>query len=188
PAADAPALVAIYKPYVENTAITFEYEVPTVGDFAQRIEQTMTKFPYIVACLGDQILGYAYTGALGPRKAYQWSVETSIYLDQNERGHGLGKRLYQLLEEISRVQNIVNLNACIAVPKVDDQYLTNNSVKFHEHLGFRYVGAFDKSGYKFGTWYDLAWMEKKVQDQPDQPQEIVPFSELLAAGYQIPQV
>lgn len=183
--ADAAELVAIYAPYVKETAITFEYEVPTVAEFAARIEKTLAMYPYIVAVLDGQILGYAYTSAMGSREAYHWSVETSIYLRQDERGHGLGKRLYQLIEQVSYDQNVINLNACIAVPKVEDDHLTNNSRDFHEHLGYHFVGEFNKIGYKFGTWYDLAWMEKSLTEHPDQPEPVIPFATMLKNGYQI---
>ena len=91
---DAAALLAIYAPYVEQTAITFEYEVPSLEEFQGRIAHTLRRYPYIVAVENGEILGYAYTGPFGERAAYSWSVETSIYLRQDVRGKGLGKRLY----------------------------------------------------------------------------------------------
>ncbi|USS91917.1 GNAT family N-acetyltransferase [Fructobacillus americanaquae] len=184
-AADAAELLAIYSPYIRETAITFEYEVPTVAEFQARIEKTLKTHPYIVAVLDDVILGYAYTSPMGSRQAYAWSVETSIYIRQDERHHGLGKRLYKMIEQISRDQNIINVNACIAVPKIDDEHLTTNSRDFHEHLGYRYVGAFDRIGYKFDTWYDLVWMQKAVVDYPAEPKPVVSFADLLKEGYQL---
>ena len=176
--ADAPALLAIYAPYVEETAITFEYEVPSVEEFRSRIRRTLEKYPYIVAQRGEAILGYAYTGVFKGRAAYDWAVETTIYLDRTQRRTGLGRRLYQALEDISRAQHICNLYACIGYPEVEDEYLTQNSVRFHDHLGYTLVGRFRKCGYKFGTWYDMVWMEKLLCTHPDRPQPIIPFPAL----------
>ena len=103
---DAPALLDIYAPYVTDTAITFEYEVPTLDDFRQRVENTLLTHPYLVMERDGEIVGYAYTGQLGSRAAYAWAAETSIYLRQDCRRGGLGTRLYNALEEASRMQNV----------------------------------------------------------------------------------
>lgn len=177
---DAAALLAIYAPYVKGTAITFEYEVPSLEEFQGRIAHTLRRYPYIVAVENGEILGYAYTGPFGERAAYSWSVETSIYLRQDVRGKGLGKRLYAELERISKAQNVQNLYACIAYPDHDDAYLTGNSVAFHTHLGFTPVGRFPHCGYKFGTWYNMTWMEKTLGKHEESPAPFVPFPELDA--------
>ena len=105
--------------------------------------------------LTEKRWSYAYAGPFIGRAAYDWSVEMSIYLRMDEHRHGLGKMLYQKMEDVLRAQGILNLNACIAVPKADgDAYLTDNSMKFHEHMGYQMVGRFHDSGYKFGRWYD----------------------------------
>ena len=175
---DAAELLAIYAPYVKGTAITFEYEVPSLEEFQGRIAHTLQRYPYIVAVENAEILGYAYTGPFGERVAYSWSVETSIYLRQDARGKGLGKQLYAELERISMVQNVQNLYACIAYPDRDDTYLTGNSVAFHAHLGFTPVGRFLHCAYKFGTWYNMTWMEKTLGDHAVPPAAFVPFSEI----------
>ena len=175
---DAAALLAIYAPYVEHTAITYEYTVPTVEEFSARIEHTLQKYPYIVAERGGELIGYAYTGAFHPRAAYDWCAETSIYLRRDCRGLGLGRRLYDVIEHISRAQNILNLNACIAYPKIEDEYLTKNSVQFHEHLGFKYVGEFHDCAYKFGRWYNMVWMEKSIGEHNSDPAPVVAFGKM----------
>ena len=175
---DAAALLAIYAPYVKETAITFEYEVPSLEEFQGHIAHTLRRYPYIVAVENGEILGYAYTGPFGERAAYRWSVETSIYLRQDVRGKGLGKRLYAELERISKAQNVQNLYACIAYPDHDDAYLTGNSVAFHTHLGFTPVGRFPHCAYKFGTWYNMTWMEKTLGKHEESPAAFVPFPEL----------
>lgn len=175
---DAPELLKIYAPYVENTAITFEYEVPSIEDFKCRIERTLKKYPYLVAERDGELLGYAYTGEFKERAAYDWAVETSIYVRQDRKGLGLGRRLYAALEAVSRLQNVLNLYACIAYPKAEDEYLTRNSVEFHAHLGFKLVGEFHNCAYKFNRWYNMVWMELSLSDIPENPGVFIPYPAL----------
>lgn len=176
---DAEALLALYAPYVTETAISFEYEVPSVDEFRARIARTLEQYPYIIAEFRGVILGYAYTSAFVGRAAYAWSAETSIYIDKNCRHKGIGRALYHAIETISRLQRITNLYACIGVPEgADDPYLTRNSADFHAHLGYRFVGEFQRCGYKFGRWYHMIWMEKLIGDHVDRPLPVRPFSEL----------
>lgn len=160
--ADAKDLLAIYAPYVEQTAITFEYEVPSEEDFRQRIEKVLQRYPYVVAVEGDCIVGYAYASAFKERAAYQWAVETSIYVDVHRKRQGIGVRLHEALEQKLKMQGILNLNACISYIEPEDEFLSLDSVRFHEHLGYRQVAHFHQCGYKFGRWYDMIWMEKLI--------------------------
>ena len=175
---DAKELLKIYAPYVTETAISFEYEVPSSDEFRMRIAGILQKYPYILAEQGGEILGYAYTRAFVGRAAYDWSVETTVYLKKGKTKMGVGRKLYEALERISKAQNILNLNACIADPEVEDEYLTMNSVQFHEHLGYRMVGIFHNSGYKFDTWYHMVWMEKIIGEHTSSPLPVIPFPEL----------
>lgn len=161
---DARELLEIYAPYVKNTAVSFEYEVPTLKEFEARIRNISEKFPYIKAVQKEtgKILGYAYATTFKDREAYDWSVETTIYLAENSRRKGIGKSLYLSLENSLRKMGILNMNACIAVSEKEDSHLTNDSKYFHEKMGFTLVGTFHKSGYKFHTWYDMIWMEKLI--------------------------
>lgn len=159
---DSAALLSIYTPYVEHTAITFEYEIPTEDEFAHRIETTLIKYPYLIAELDGVIVGYAYACCFKNRPAYDYSVETSIYVNQSMKKSGIGKALYTALENDLKSRNILNMYACIAVPEIADEYLDRNSVDFHNHLGFKTVGEFHKCGYKFGRWYNMVWMEKMI--------------------------
>ena len=130
---DAPALLAIYAPYVENTAITFEYDVPSIEEFTSRIHHTLEKYPYLVAEKNSQILGYAYASPFHERAAYDWAAETSIYVDQNCKHMGIGRLLHDALEQTLKAQGILNMNACIAYTPSADAHLDNNSVEFHSH-------------------------------------------------------
>lgn len=168
---DAEALLNIYAPYVLNTAITFEYTVPSVQEFSGRIQNTLARYPYLVALGAEEILGYAYASSFHTRAAYAWAAETSIYIRQDARGGGLGKALYQHLETILARQGVLNLNACIAYPNPD-------SVAFHERMGFSTVGHFHQCGFKLGRWYDMIWMEKTLGDHGVPPRPFVPFPEL----------
>ena len=175
---DAEEILNIYAPYVTDTAITFEYDVPTLEEFTGRIHHTLEKYPYLVAVRDGEIIGYAYAGAFYGRAAYDWSAETTIYIKKDCRHSGVGKLLYQALEDALKAQNIINLYACIGYPEVDDEYLTKNSERFHEHLGYRLIGEFRKCGYKFGRWYHMVWMEKIIGEHPEKPEPVKRFKEI----------
>lgn len=169
---DAARLVEIYRPYVEETAITFEYEVPSIKEFEQRMIKTLKKYPYLV--LENErgnIVGYAYASTYKGRTAYDWSVEVTVYLDQENQGQGYGKLLYTALEEYLTKQHIYQLTACITAGNGASEH-------FHEKLGYRKVAHFEKIGYKFGQWYDICWMQKTLGVLPDAPETFIPFSEL----------
>ncbi|MGN0304966.1 MAG: GNAT family N-acetyltransferase [Lachnospiraceae bacterium] len=174
---DAKELLALYTPYVEQTAITFEYEAPTLDEFEKRIEQTLKKFPYLVAQQDGQLVGYAYASPFKSRPAYDWAVETTIYIRQDQKKTGLGKELYQALENLLAQQHILNLYACIAYPTVEDEYLTWDSVHFHQRLGYRLVGEFYQCGYKFGRWYNMVWMEKHLGNHEANPSPVCRFNQ-----------
>lgn len=178
--ADAEALLGIYAPYVEHTVITFEYLVPTLEEFRERIRHTLEKYPYILAEQEEtgEILGYAYTGPFKERAAYDWGVETTVYVKQDCKRGGIGKKLYTALEKVSAAQHILNMNACIGYPVEEDEYLTQDSAHFHEHLGYRLVGEFHSCGFKFGRWYDMIWMEKLIGTHTAEPDPVIPFPKL----------
>lgn len=159
---EAEKLLRIYTPYITDTAITFEYDVPSVEEFEDRIIKIKEKYPYLVAESDGEILGYAYAAAFHPRAAYSRCVEMAIYLKMDARRQGIGQKLYEELEVRLKEQGILNLYACIGYAPVEDEYLTNASVRFHEKMGYKINGRFTKCGYKFGRWYDMVWMEKMI--------------------------
>ncbi len=177
---DALVLSEIYRPYVENTAISFEYIAPDESEFRQRINSKSGEYPFLVAEYEGEVAGYAYASAFLPRPAYKHSVETTIYLRQDLKGKGIGRKLYEALSELLRMQNVLSMNACIAVTSKPDSTLTNASADFHSHMGFRYVGIFNSSGYKFGRFYDMIWMEKLILTPTEPFADFVPFSEIKA--------
>ena len=139
---DAKAIQAIYAPYVETTAITFEEVVPSVEEFEGRIQKTLENFPYLVLEEDGEVVGYAYAGRFSARAAFDWSTEVSIYISLNHQRKGYGKLLYAALEKKLLELGYQNIYACVAVPEVEDEYLTMNSVNYHKYLGFEECGHF----------------------------------------------
>lgn len=170
---DAASILAIYAPYVENTTITFEYDVPTLEEFTERIRHTLERFPYLVAEEDGRIVGYTYASPFKTRAAYSWSVETSIYVDQTCKGSGIGRALYTALEEYLEKQNICNVCACITYPNPP-------SIAFHERFGYKTVAHFHSSGYKGGEWVDMIWMEKELCPHSVPPKPFIPFPRLAS--------
>ena len=162
--ADAEALLGIYAPYVEKTAITFEYDVPTHEEFAARVVRTLEEYPYLVAeGEGGRILGYAYAGRLKARRAFDWAVETSIYLAGDARGRGIGRALHDALAGELACMGVTNLYALIAATEDEgDPHLDDGSIRFHERMGYREAGRLRACGHKFGRWYDLVFMELDI--------------------------
>lgn len=160
--ADAEAIQAIYAPYVAETAISFEYEAPTVKEMVRRMEEVQKGFPWLVAEEDGRVVGYAYAHTFHERAAFQWAVETSIYVKQNEKRKGIGRKLHDALETTLKQQGILNLNASIAYINPEDKYLTQDSMRFHQQMGYKEVAHFHQCGKKFGRWYDMIWMEKII--------------------------
>lgn len=176
---DADSLLEIYSWYVKNTAITFEWEIPSEEEFRKRIQNTLIRYPYLVAeddC--GKITGYAYAGSFKSRAAYDWAIETSIYVHKDYKGRQTGRNLLTKLEELLKCQNVLNCNACIAFADVEDEYLKNDSVLFHEKMGYKMVGKFNQCGFKFKRWYSMVWMEKMLGEHKADQKPFIPFSEL----------
>lgn len=161
---DAKRLVEIYDYYVRETAISFEYETPSVEEFTDRMRKIMESYPYLVVECDGRIEGYSYAYKLKDRAAYDHSCETTIYMDKDAKRNGMGRMLYEKLEDELKKIGVTNLYACIGYPIVEDEHLTKNSVEFHDHMGYRMVGEFRRCGYKFDTYYSMVWMEKILNE------------------------
>lgn len=169
-AGDAAALLEIYRPFITDTVVTFEYDVPTADEFAGRITDTLTDFPYLVCEQDGKPVGYAYAHHIRERAAYDWAVEMSIYLAPEAQGRGVGTVLYQCLIDLLDMQNIRILYGCVTLPN-------EGSRRLHEKLGFVLTGVWHGSGWKFGRWHDVGWFEKRLGgDAPARP--VVPFAAL----------
>lgn len=152
---DAAELLAIYAPYVEKTAITFEIQVPTVQEFENRIRKISEKFPYLVAEDEERVLGYAYASTYYARAAYDWTVELSVYVAEDARGKRVGSHLYDCLEKELAAKGFKNFLACIALPNP-------SSLALHKKRGYEQVAHFKKVGYKFDRWHDIVWFQKSL--------------------------
>ncbi|MEK6806146.1 MAG: arsinothricin resistance N-acetyltransferase ArsN1 family B [Pseudomonadota bacterium] len=152
-ASDAAALAALYNPYIEKTVITFEEQPITPVEMAQRVEEVRAaSLPWLVVEAGGPIAGYAYASKWKGRCAYRYSVESTVYLDAQQTGKGLGTQLYRaLLDELLR-QKIHAVIGGIALPN-------EASVKLHERLGFKKVAHFPEVGFKFGRWVDVGYWQ-----------------------------
>ena len=172
---DLPRLLEIYSHFVEHTAISFEYVTPSLTEFRRRMDDICAKYPYLVAEVDGLPMGYAYAKPFVGRAAYGWGCELTIYLDPTAQKCGLGRALYETLEERLKRQGILNLYACIGWPEREDEYLNRNSADFHAHMGFALIGHFHRCGYKFSRWYDMVWMEKIIGDHQSEQPPVRPY-------------
>ncbi len=168
--ADAAELLAIYAQYIDS-AVTFEYELPSVDEFRRRIQATLESYPYLVALKDGKIAGYAYAHRLQPREAYQWSAELSIYLDESSAGHGLGTKLYTQLIDTLQAQGVRTVYGCVTTPNPASE-------KLHDKLGFIRIGTFRNAGFKNGAWHTITWFEKTIGLYDDAPAPPTAFSAL----------
>jgi phosphinothricin acetyltransferase len=162
--ADAAAVQAIYAPIVEQTVISFEAVPPTVSEFEARIRATTEHFPWLVAEIGDEVVGYAYASRHSDRDAYRWSVDVSLYVAEVWRGQNVGTALYLALFAELRTLGFVSAYAGITMPNVA-------SVAVHEKLGFGPIGRFPNAGFKHGSWHDVGWWHLALQPPPETPAE-----------------
>ena len=166
--ADAEAMAEIYAPVVRDTAISFEMVPPDAAAFRAKIRDILRLAPFLVREDGGRMTGYAYATSFRARPAYRFSVETSVYVRDSERGRGVGRSLYEeLLARLVR-QGFRRAIAGITQPNAA-------SVALHEGLGFTYVGVFRAVGFKFGRWHDVAFWERELAPLVDAPPETTPI-------------
>ena len=200
--ADAAAVCAIYATYVRDTATTFDLEPPTGGEMEQKIATILEECPFLVAeiersdagaasasshdeaCDSEAfaVIGYSYASPFRPRKAYLHSIETSVYLAPEAKGHGLGTRLYNALEEILRLQNVYNANACVTCIEPADETCPSTSRIFHERRGYVQCAHIPNCGHKFGRWYDILWLQKQLIPLSQEPEGFVPLPQVDKAA------
>jgi phosphinothricin acetyltransferase len=152
----------IYRPYVEKTIISFEYEVPSVEEWEKRIAANTAEYPWLVCECKGEIIGYAYGSKHRYRTAYSWSPESTIYLREDFHGKGIAKILYTTLFDLMRLQGYVNVFAGVGMPN-------DKSENFHKACGFYEIGVFKKIGYKFGAWHDTKWFELNLGEHKPDP-------------------
>lgn len=170
-ASDSEEILAIYAPYVKDTAISFETELPEIGEFTRRIERIAAKYPYLVCQIDGRIVGYAYASRHMERAAYRFNVETSIYVSQGHHGRGVAGKLYGCLLELAGRLGYCNAYAGITVPN-------EKSMRFHQKFGFSVVGTYHETGYKFETWHAVALLEKSIRQHTVPPPDIKMIGDL----------
>ena len=171
---DAEAILQVYAPFITDTCISFEYVVPSMEEFSQRIASISAEYPYIVLEEDGEIVGYAYSHRYLERVAYSWDVEVTIYLAPKVQGKGLGVILYDALEKLMALQNIKNLYSCITGDNV-------HSIEMHRSMGYEVIGTVPKAGFKHDRWLDVVWMAKTIGEKENAPLPFVPFAEVEAS-------
>ncbi len=157
--ADAAALLDIYRPYVEGTAISFELVTPSEGEFRARIDKALAGWDWLVAEDEGRCVGYAYGSAHRAREAYRYSTEVSAYVHPRHHRRGVARLLYARLFDSLAHKGYCAAFAGVALPN-------EASVGLHGSVGFAPVGVFHAVGRKFDRWHDVAWFERKLRDAP----------------------
>ena len=168
---DSESILKIYAPYIENTSYTFETEVPTIDSFKERISYYLQNWPWLVCEINGVVTGYAYGARHRERIAYQWSVESSVYVHDDYQRRGVAQALYSALINILKLQGFRNLYAVINLPN-------DKSVSFHEKSGFEYFATYKNVGYKLGRWKNVGWWELQLNEYSMDPQTPLKFSEM----------
>jgi phosphinothricin acetyltransferase len=179
PERDGGDIAAIYEPHVTLGLASFEDVAPDTVEMADRVERTLRWTPWLVAVApgmsgGERVLGYAYASRHMERAGYRWDVNLSVYIAPDRQGQGLGRRLYDALVPILRMQRFLNAYAGIALPNP-------GSVRLHEAIGMRHLATYERVGWKHGAWLDVMWLHMPlVADLPNPPPEPIPLPELMA--------
>jgi len=158
---DAAAIADIYAPYCASTAVSFEVDPPSADDMAKRLAAVTAQYPWLVLEDGG-VVGYAYASRHRDRAAYQWSVDTAVYVNRSRQRRGVGRALYTTLFDLLRHQGYFKAYGGITLPNP-------SSVGLHEAVGFTLVGVYRGVGYKLGAWHDVAWFQKILQPEQHAP-------------------
>lgn len=167
---DVPALLAIYEQYI-HTTFTFEYVLPSPAEFARRVSSVSEMYPYLVLEEEGRVLGYAYAHRCAERAAYGWGAELSIYLHPERVGRGTGRRLYQALIDLLRLQGVRTVYGLVTSPNPASESL-------HRAMGFRLSGVERNAGYKNGGWHDLSRFEMGIAPYDLEPAPLIPCKDL----------
>jgi L-amino acid N-acyltransferase YncA len=166
---DAEAVAAIYRPWVEGTAVSFEVEAPGRDEMARRILASGSYAPWLICEGSDGVWGYAYASRHRDRAAYQWSVDVAVYVRADRQRRGVGQSVYQSLFALLRLQGFAAAHAGITLPN-------GASVGLHEALGFRRIGIYPAVGFKLGAWHDVGWWQLRLRETPEKPTQPIPVA------------
>ena len=168
---DAAGIAEIYDPIVRSTPISFEIEPPGEKEMARRIRETLPAYPWLVCEESGRLAGYAYAGRHKPRAAYQWAVETSVYIHPDFQRRGIGRGLYESLFRILGAQGYFTAYAGATMPNA-------GSARLHASCGFHVVGIYHNAGYKNGAWHDVIWWQRAIQPAMATPGPILSVDQL----------
>jgi phosphinothricin acetyltransferase len=175
PERDAARIADIYRPYVEDSIISFEEVAPSADEMAGRMRAVLEWAPWLVAVDENRsVIGYCYASRHRERAGYRWSVDLAVYVDSKFRGRGIGRTLYGELLPTLRRQRFINAYAGVGLPNAA-------SVALHESIGMSLVGTYEKVGWKLGRWVDVAWFGMRLGDPPESdapPPDPIPYPEL----------
>ena len=171
PSRDARQVAAIYYPYVINTHITFEYVPPDGSVIASRMKSQQEKFPWLVCEHERELMGFAYGSPFRSQQAYDWSVETTIYVRESAHNLGIGSALYETLIKCLRLQGYMSAVGVIALPN-------EPSVSLHNKFGYKKIGILPNAGYKSGSWYDVAIWRLELEEASPTPEKIVSIDDI----------
>jgi len=159
---DGAELAAIYRPWVERTAVSFELQPPDAAEMSRRVASLGAYAPWLVCEGEDGVWGYAYASRHRDRAGYQWSVDVAVYVREDRRRKGVGRALYESLFALLRLQGFVAAHAGITQPNAA-------SVALHEAIGFRRIATYPAVGFKLGAWHDVGWWQARLQETPPAP-------------------
>ncbi len=168
---DIKTVYKIYEYYIVSTSITFEITVPSLEEFTERVLNISKNYPYVVYEQDGKVVGYAYATRYGVREAFQWVVESTVYVDQNYKNKGIGKILYTKLLELLKSQGFHTAYALVTSANV-------NSLSFHEKLGFKYMAKFDNLGYKQGEWHGIIYYSYELNPYTNPPRQLLDINQL----------
>lgn len=168
---DAAAILDIYAPYIRHTSITFETDVPSVAEFANRISSYLENWPWLVYEMNGLVVGYAYASRYRERVAYQWGVECSVYINPDHHRRGIARILYTKLFALLKMQGFTTVYAVINLPN-------DESVALHESMGFNYFATYEKVGYKLGRWKNVGWWQLQLNEYINEPAAPIKFSSI----------
>ncbi|MDL2273489.1 N-acetyltransferase family protein [Oscillospiraceae bacterium OttesenSCG-928-G22] len=168
---DCPRVLDVYAPYITDSTTSFEYEVPTLSAFTDRVMEIRSFYPYLVFEENGVVEGFAYASQFRVRAAYRYDVEASIYLSTASSGRRVGTALYTALFRLLSAMNIINVYIGITLPN-------EASTRLHASFGFSPIGTYRKTGYKMGQWLDVAWYEKTLGSHSASPPAVVPVDGL----------
>ena len=168
---DIEQMLGIYQFYVEKTSITFDYIKPSIEEYKLKFESLLEQYPVLVAIKNAEIVGFTYASEFRKKKAYQWSVESTVYLKHNILQNGIGTMLYKKMLGLLQLQHIIDVIAVITTPNLQSE-------NFHTKLGFISMFELPEFGYKFNTWHSIKFFKLAINSRAVQPSEPISIKAL----------